>query len=326
MQNGNNPLIVEIKRGSHEDGPGIRSVVFFKGCPLRCVFCHSPETQDPNIEIVFSFRECTNCGDCAESCPQGAIELSRPQRINREKCIRCGQCAAVCPGDGLRLIGRYYPVDELVEILLRDLPFYRHSNGGVTLSGGECTLYPNYLESLLKSLKTNHVHLVLETCGYFNFEVFKRKILPYIDLVYFDIKIADPEFHQKYTGKSNRKIFDNLHRLLQEKAAVVHPRIPLIPGITTRRENISAIVEFLCETGARNVTLLPYNPLGIEMAVRLGRPKASLPETFMTHDKEKEVFAMFQAILDERRDRVRSDVQESSNNKKALINKLTVMK
>jgi pyruvate formate lyase activating enzyme len=326
MQNGNHMLIVEIKRGSHEDGPGIRSVVFFKGCPLRCVFCHSPETQDPKVEIIFSIRECTNCGDCADSCPQGTINLSRPERINREKCIRCGQCAGVCPGDGLRLIGRYYPVEELVEILLRDLPFYRHSNGGITLSGGECTLYPNYLECLLKSLKSRQIHLALETSGYFNYDVFRQKILPYIDLVFFDIKIADPDSHQKYTGKSNRKIFDNLRRLLQEKPAVVHPRIPLIPGITSTRENLSAIVEFLCEAGARDVTLLPYNPLGIEMAVSLGRPKASLPEAFMTPDKEKEVFAMFQTILKKRRDKVRSDVQESSNTKKALIKNLTVMK
>lgn len=309
MQNGNHPLVVEIKRGSHEDGPGIRSVVFFKGCPLRCVFCHSPETQDPKEEIIFSARECTNCGDCADSCIQGAIDLSRPERINRGKCLRCGECAGVCPGDGLRLIGQYYPVEELMEILLRDLPFYRHSHGGVTLSGGECTMYPNYLESLLKSLKARQIHLVLETCGYFSYDVFRQKILPYIDLIYFDIKIADPDIHQKYTGKANRKIFYNLRRLLQEKPAVVYPRIPLIPGITATRENLSAIVELLCKAGAEYVSLLPYNPLGIEMAVRLGRTKASLPEAFMKPDKEKEVYTMFQTILEERREKVRTDVQ-----------------
>jgi len=307
MQNGSYPLIVEIKRDSHEDGPGIRSVVFFKGCPLRCVFCHSPETQDPKQEIVFSERECTNCGDCADSCPQGAIELSRPGRINRGKCIRCGQCASVCPGDGLRLIGRYYPVEELMEILLRDLPFYRHSHGGVTLTGGECTLYPKYLEALLKSLKARQIHLVLETCGYFSYDVFRQKILPYIDLVYFDVKIAEPDIHQKYTGKSNRKILDNLRHLLKERPSIVRPRIPLIPGITATRENLSAIVELLCDAGAEDVTLLPYNPLGIEMAVKLGRTKASLPEAFMTPDEEKEVVAMFQSILEERREKLKED-------------------
>jgi pyruvate formate lyase activating enzyme len=309
MQNGSYPFIVEIKRDSHEDGPGIRSVVFFKGCPLRCVFCHSPETQDPKQEIVFSAGECTNCGDCADTCPQGAIELSRPGRIDRGKCLRCGQCAGVCPGDGLRLIGRYYPIEELMEILLRDLPFYRYSNGGVTLSGGECTMYPSYLETLLKSLKARRIHLVLETCGYFSYDVFRQKILPYIDLVYFDVKIAEPDIHQKYTGKSNRKILDNLRRLLKERPSVVCPRIPLIPGITATRENLSAIVELLCDAGAEDVTLLPYNPLGIEMAVKLGRTKASLPETFMTPDEEKEVVAMFQTILEERQEKVKKDGQ-----------------
>lgn len=305
MRNSNHPLIVEIKRGSHEDGPGIRSVVFFKGCPLRCTFCHSPETQDPKVDIAFSVRECLRCGKCAEACPQGAIDLSYPERINRDRCVRCGECASVCPVKALRRIGQFYPVDSLVEILLRDLPFYRHSGGGVTLSGGECTLYPNYLESLLKDLKAKQVHLVLETSGYFNFKIFKQKILPYIDLIYYDIKIADSETHRAYTGKTNQKILDNLHRLLLEKPAAVHPRIPLIPSITATRKNLSAIVDLLGEAGADNVSLLPYNPMGIEMSVSLGRPKPHLPERFMTPDEEKELCAMFQTILEGKREKVR---------------------
>jgi pyruvate formate lyase activating enzyme len=309
MQKTNLPLIVDIKRHSLEDGPGIRSVVFFKGCSLRCIFCHNPETQDPQAEIAFSEQKCIGCGKCADSCPEGAINVSSQKRIDRDKCVRCGNCARVCPGNALRFVGCYYSVEALTEILLRDLSFYRHSNGGVTLSGGECTIYPDYLKSLLLRLKSNSLHVVLETSGYFAYDVFRQKVLPYIDLIYYDIKIADPEIHQKYTGKANQKIFDNLRRLLQEKPAAVHPRIPLIPGITATRENLSAIVELLCEAGAHDVTLLPYNPLGIEMAVRLGRTKASLPEAFMTPDKEKEVFAMFQAILEERRDKVRSDGQ-----------------
>lgn len=300
MQNGNCPLIVEVKRGSHEDGPGIRSVVFFKGCPLRCTFCHSPETQDPKVDIAFSARECLHCGKCVDSCPQGAIDLSHTKRINRDKCIRCGQCATICPGKALRRIGQYYPVESLVEILMRDLPFYRHSNGGVTLSGGECTLYPNYLESLLKSLKARQIHLVLETCGYFNFEIVKQKILPYIDLIYYDVKIADPGMHRKYTGKTNQKILCNLRRLLLEKPAAIHPRIPLIPGITATQENLSAIVDLLCEAGAENVSLLPYNPLGIEMAVSLGRSRQPLPREFMKPDEERQTYSMFGTIIEEK--------------------------
>jgi pyruvate formate lyase activating enzyme len=183
---------------------------------------------------------------------------------------------------------------------LRDLPFYRYSNGGVTLSGGECTLYPNYLGSLLKSLKARQIHLVLETNGYFNFDVFSRKILPYVDLVYFDVKIADPETHQKHTGKGNHKIFDNLTRLLREKPAAVQPRIPLVPGITTSRENLSSIVGLLREAGAKNISLLPYNPLGIEMAVSLGRSRPILPERFMTPDEEMTIHNTFRNIIDKR--------------------------
>ena len=261
------PLVVDIKRDSLEDGPGIRTVVFFKGCPLRCTFCHSPETQDPKIEIAFSERKCLRCGRCADCCPQGAIDLSTTQRIDRTRCTRCGQCVGICPEKALRKIGQYYPVDSLVEILLRDLPFYRHSGGGVTLSGGECTLYPKYIESLLKNLKARQVHIVLETCGYFNFDVFSRRILPYIDLIYFDVKIADPGKHKKHTGKTNDKILDNLRRLLLEKRTVVHPRIPLIPDITATAENLTAIVGLLVEAGAEDVSLLPYNPMGIEMAI-----------------------------------------------------------
>lgn len=298
MRDNNLPLIVDIKRGSHEDGPGIRSVVFFKGCPLRCTFCHNPETQNPRVDIAFYARECLQCGKCAESCPQGAIDLSHTKHINRDKCMRCGHCVSVCPVKALRKIGQYYPVSSLIEILMRDLPFYRHSNGGVTISGGECTLYPDYLESLLISLKARQVHLVLETCGYFNFDVFKQKILPYVDLIYYDIKIADPETHRKCTGKMNQRILSNLRSLILEKPAAVHPRIPLIPGITATRKNLSAIVDFLVEAGAENVTLVPYNPLGIEMAVSLGRPQSSFPCRFMKPDEEKEVHLMFKTIVE----------------------------
>ena len=294
------PLIVDIKRGSLEDGPGIRSVAFFKGCPLRCIFCHSPETQDPKREIAFSPRECIRCGRCADVCPQGAIDLDFPGRIHRERCIRCGTCAGVCPGKGLKLIGSYYPVEALTEILLRDLPFYRHSGGGVTLSGGECTLYPDYLEALLKLLKARGIHVTLETSGYFDYWAFRKKILPHIDLIYYDIKIADPQAHRRNIGKSNRKIFANLRLLLQEKGVEVHPRVPLVPGITATEENLSAIIDLLCEIGARDVSLLPYNPMGIEMAVSLGRVKAALPEHFMKPDEEEEIVALFRKLLQEK--------------------------
>jgi pyruvate formate lyase activating enzyme len=308
-QENNLPLIVDIKRDSREDGPGIRSVVFFKGCPLRCFFCQNPEAQVPEMEIAFSSRECIQCGKCEEACPQKAIDLRFPGRIHRQSCIRCGRCAGVCPGKGLRVIGTYYPPETLTEILLRDSAFYKHSGGGVTLSGGECTLYPDYLECLLNLLKVKGVHIVLETCGYFDFGRFEQKVLPYIDLVYFDIKFADSYLHRKYTGKSNRLILDNFRRLLRTRKVKIHPRIPMIPGVTATRENLSAIVDFLCEAGAENVSLLSYNPLGMEMYPCLGKPGPLLPDKLMKPDEEQALYAMFTKII-ERKKRSGSMAQE----------------
>jgi len=295
------PLIVDIKRHSLEDGPGIRSVVFFKGCPLRCVFCHSPETQECGREIAFYPRRCIQCGQCAAACPQGAIELDFAGRIHRERCLRCGACADVCPGGGLKLIGSAYSVEHLAEILLRDRAFFRHSGGGVTLSGGECTLYPEYLEPLLHLLKKEGVHVALETSGYFDYPVFRRKLLPHFDLIYFDFKIGDPQLHRRYCGKSNRRIYRNLKALIREGAAVVYPRIPLVPNITATAENLAAIVDLLCLASASDVTLLPYNPLGVEMAINLGRAKPPLLERFMTAGEEGMIREMFLKILGDKK-------------------------
>lgn len=284
-----------------EDGPGIRSVVFFKGCPLRCIFCHNPETQDPEAEIAFSAKDCIGCGRCESVCPRGAIDLNFPGRIHRESCLRCGGCAQACPGKGLRLIGRYYPVKELSQILLRDIAFYRHSGGGVTISGGECTLYPEYLEPLLSNLKGEGIHIALETSGYFDYDSFSSKILPYLDLVYYDIKLADPNLHKLYLGRSNARILANLGRLLDESEVEVNPRIPLIPDITATGENLLAIVELLSDIGSESVSLLPYNPMGVEMAVSLGRPRPDLPISFMKPDKEIEIITMLGKIIEQKR-------------------------
>ena len=300
-QTNSSPLIVDIKRYSFEDGPGIRSVVFFKGCSLRCVFCQNYEAQNPEKEIVFSARECINCGECARVCPHEAVDMQFPGRIHRERCVRCGRCVEACPGRGLQIVGSYYTIEDLTETLLRDRPFYRHSGGGVTLSGGECTLYPDYLELLLKSLKAEGIHTVLETSGDFDYDVFRRKILPYIDLIYYDLKIADPESHRKYTGRTNQRILQNLRRLLQEDDVEIHPRIPLIPGITATRENLSDIADILRSSGAKDVTLLPYNPMGIEMAEKLGRPKPPLPESFMKPEEEEKLYDMFVKLVQDKK-------------------------
>ncbi|MFC1516689.1 glycyl-radical enzyme activating protein [Thermodesulfobacteriota bacterium] len=300
MEMSNLPLIVDIKRHSLVDGPGIRSVVFFKGCSLRCIFCHNPECQDPRQEIAFYPGTCIHCDECVETCESEAIDNQAGGRIIREKCNMCGKCVDACPTSSIRLIGKRRSVDDIFEELLCDQSFYRHSGGGVTLSGGECTLWPDFLEPLLIKLKEKEIHLLLETSGYFNFESFRRKILPYLDVVYFDLKLIDDNDHMRITGKSNARILDNFQRFIKLQRVEVLPRTPIIPGITDTKKNLTAIVDFLCDAGAEKMSLLPYNPMWIDTALNIGRPKPSLPESFMKPDEEKAVYLMLRNIIAEK--------------------------
>jgi pyruvate formate lyase activating enzyme len=289
------PLIADIKRHSLEDGPGIRSVVFFKGCPLRCGFCHNPEMQRPQAEIVFRPDRCIACGDCVPVCARGAVSLADAGRVDRARCDGCGKCALICPGSALAQVGRAYPIDELVEILLRDQGFYRHSGGGVTFSGGECTLFPEYLVELAVALKQHGVHLLVETAGDFDADWFVRDLLPLVDLVFFDAKLADEDLHRTHCGRDNRRIFANLAQLLAAAPGRVEVRVPLVPDVTATRENLEALARRLRGLGARRATLLPYNPLGRQMAARLGQEAPPLPERFMTDVEVAAAIAIFQA-------------------------------
>ncbi len=291
------PLIVAIKRHSLEDGPGIRSVVFFKGCPLRCVFCHNPETQESQPEIAFTPGECIHCGECANVCPAKAISLESQERIDRKLCNRCAKCVEVCPGKGLRLVGKSYQIQELGDLLLRDRAFYTYSGGGLTLSGGECTLYSEYIAALLEFLKPFGLHVVLETSGFFNYEKFKTKILPYIDMVYFDLKIANSYDHVRFTGRSNRGILRNLKQLGREKRVKVIPRIPLVPNITATKKNLAGIARILRETGFEDAVLMPYNPMGIGKLGIIGKPERYPEKRFMSREEEKTLKQMFRKMV-----------------------------
>ena len=299
-QRGLLPLVVDVKRYSLEDGPGIRSVVFLKGCPLRCTFCQNPEAQSPDVEIAYSPQKCIGCGNCAEACSCAAVTFDAPGRILRERCTRCGACSEACPTGALRLIGTAYRPETLAEVLLRDFSYYKHSGGGVTLSGGEATLYADYVERLLRLLKAEGVHLLLDTCGHFRYETFRRKLLPYLDTVYFDIKFADAQLHRRHTGKPNGRIVENLRRLLGEPSVEVQPRVPLIPGITATQENLSGIVDLLCDAGASSVHLLPYNPMGLGMFEALGRPRPSVSDSFMKPEDLEHLYNAFRQILEQR--------------------------
>jgi len=291
------PLIVDIKRHSVEDGPGIRSVVFFKGCPLRCVFCHSPETQLPGPEVAFYPDRCVSSGACAGACPRTAITLAGGGRIDRTRCEPCDACSAACPSRGLRLIGRDLPVQELVAELLCDRPFYRHSGGGVTLSGGECTLYPDYLEDLLVRLGREGVPVAIQTSGHTDFDRLRRQVLPHVRHVYYDLKFADRELHLRYTGQSNDLILANLERVLAYPGLDVEVRVPLVPGLTATVDNLSGIVAILRRLRAPSVRLLPWNPMGLTMAERLGRPRPALPAHLMSHEEERHVRDLLAALV-----------------------------
>jgi pyruvate formate lyase activating enzyme len=286
------PLVIDIKRYSLHDGPGIRSVVFFKGCPLRCIFCHNPETQQPEPEIAFSRNRCIRCGACLEICPQEALDEEFSGRIHREKCNRCGKCADLCPTDALRLIGKYYSAESLTEVLSRDFAYYHYSGGGVTLSGGESTLFPDYIELLLKNLKARGIHIVLETSGYFDYRSFRRKIYPHLDMIYYDIKLVDNQAHLKHCGRPNGIILRNFRALMTEDKDKVLPRIPLVPGITATEENLTAVVNFLRDCGAKKLFPVPYNPMGFAKLETLGRPSPDLPTRFMTPEETEHAYEM----------------------------------
>lgn len=277
------PLIVDIKRNALGDGPGIRTTIFFKGCPLACVWCQNPEAIKPYPEIAYSPGDCLVCGACEVTCPEGAIDLQRrPQPVDRARCRRCGTCTTRCPSKGIRLVGRHYHAAELAGIVSEDIPDYENSGGGVTLSGGEPTLHPRYLEPFLQVLKFNRIHVNLESCGYYARPVFEKYILPYLDLVCFDIKLIDPAAHRRYTGRGNGRILENFKALIRGGRVPVLPRVPLVPGITATAENLAGIASFLRELGLKRAALLPYNPLWLATAESLGRESSYRCDRLMT--------------------------------------------
>lgn len=267
------PLILEIKGNSLDDGPGIRSVVFFKGCPISCIWCHNPESKNPYSELSYDASKCINCGECQKVCTINAIAGYKTIDIDRKKCNLCFACVDVCPSKALTRVGFSMSVNEITERVLKDKEFYNVSGGGVTLSGGEPTMFPVFIGQLLSKLKENKIHTLLETCGQFKLSLIKKHILPFIDLIYYDLKLIDSDRHRKYCGVSNHNIlgnFKSLYGLSQKMDFILIPRTPLIPDITDTEENLMGIAEFLSEIGVREAHLLPYNPLWYEKEEKLG--------------------------------------------------------
>ncbi|RJP90128.1 MAG: glycyl-radical enzyme activating protein [Desulfobacteraceae bacterium] len=294
------PLILDIKGNSLDDGPGIRSVVFFKGCPLSCVWCHNPESKKPGPEISFDQAECVGCDSCLGVCPEHALNRNLPFFIDRNCCTLCGACVENCPSGALSMVGKSMSVGDIVTNVSRDKPFYKNSGGGVTCSGGEPTLYMDFLSSLLQRLKTNGIHTLLETCGMFDFTAFSEKIVPYTDAVYYDIKIHDPDTHQQFCGVKNDLILKNfikLNAIALQNGFELLPRTPLIPNITATEKNLTAIAGFLNTQSIRKARLLAYNPLWHDKTGKIGTTDSlrTQPEmtSWISRDKLEKYAAIF---------------------------------
>ena len=264
--------VFDIKKFSIYDGPGIRTTIFFKGCDLSCKWCQNPEGYSAKIELYYDKNKCINCNSCLTVCSIGKINKSISSRFSNEiKCLNgCSKCYDVCPSGAIYEIGKSYEVDELVRITLEDLEFYKASEGGVTLSGGEPLLQIDFIEKFLKKLKKYKVNTIIETAGFVEWDNFCR-IINYTDIFYFDLKIINKYEHIEYTEQSNELILNNLLKLSREKNKIVI-RIPLIPGITDTDENLINIINFIKDNKLEkyDIELLPYNELAKEKYKKVG--------------------------------------------------------
>ena len=260
--------IINIQKYSVHDGPGIRTTIFFKGCPLNCLWCHNPESQSYLPQIMFFKERCTGCGICVENCPSKALIMERKiPKIISEKCLSCGQCEDSCPYNARQISGNIFTESELMKEIKKDELFYEQSGGGVTFSGGEPLSQLEFLSSMLSLCNNAGIHTCLDTCGFSSWENLK-KISDKVDLFLYDLKFMDEERHKKYTGVSNKAILENLKNL-SDSGKRIFIRMPLISGINDGDDIIKS-AEFLSALNIEQVNLLPYHKMGIEKYERVG--------------------------------------------------------
>ncbi len=265
-------LIFDVKKYAIHDGPGIRTTVFFKGCPLRCAWCHNPEGQSARPEVMVKATRClAGCRACAAACPKGAIiRRGRSLSVDRSSCDGCGVCADTCPSQALELAGRKTSVPELAERLFQDNVFYERSGGGVTFSGGEPLSQPDFLEALLAECRRREVRTAIDTCGYVPAEVLGR-FAGKADLFLYDLKVMDEARHTRWTGVSNRTILENL-RVLAGAGQRIVIRIPLVSGINDDPDNVRRTADFVRSLkSVERISLLPYHNLARDKFGRLER-------------------------------------------------------
>jgi len=287
MNNGEKGLIFNIQRFSVHDGPGIRTTVFLKGCPLSCRWCSNPESQSFFPELTVRDILCKGCGACVEVCPQGAITISQEEgrRIDRGKCDRCFLCLESCQYQALSVCGKYMKASQILDEVLQDRLFYKNSNGGVTLSGGEVLSQSPFAVNVFKACKTEGLHTVLDTSGYGPWKEMKA-VLPFVDLILFDLKNLNSDEHKRTTGVGNKIILENLHKV--SRVTPVWLRIPIISGFNDSVEQIKNMALLGKQIGAKKISLLPYHEGGKSKSEQIGRcyplPEARPPDEEHIHN------------------------------------------
>lgn len=276
-------LIFDIQRYSLHDGPGIRTVVFFKGCPLRCKWCANPESLNNNPQLYYNKKDCIGCQRCVKACTQDALAFKKDQIIiDIQKCSLLFNCVKVCPTGALNQNGEWYTVKQVIEIALKDAHFYKNSGGGITLSGGEVLNQSEFAEKLLKTAKENGLHTAIETSGYSEWKDFLR-VLTYTDLVLYDIKHVDEKAHKYYTGVSNKLILENLKKTVKTGIELV-ARIPIIPSVNAGKESIKAYIDLLTSLGIKKANILPFHQLGVAKYEMIGLPYTFKDEKTPTNE------------------------------------------
>lgn len=265
-------LVFNIQKYSLHDGPGIRTTVFLKGCPLCCAWCHNPESRSPRSQIIILEARCAACGECRRACPFGkAVQGEGPLPPWLPECTLCGECIDACPTGARQIVGERMTLDEVMKAVLQDRIFYEDSAGGVTVSGGEPLTQPAFLKALLASCRAEGLRTAVDTCGFACTDIL-LEVAGLADLMLYDLKMMDDAKHRQYTGVSNAPVLANLKAL-----AGVHNniwlRVPVIPGINDSDENLHAVAGFAASLrGIRQVNLLPYHKIGLPKFRRLGQP------------------------------------------------------
>jgi pyruvate formate lyase activating enzyme len=267
-------LVFDIKKYSIHDGPGIRTTVFLKGCPLACQWCHNPESQATGRERIFRESRCIRCGACVAACTQRAISWDGDgPRTSREKCTLCGACVEACTSEAREIVGREMTVAQVMDEIRRDVAFYDESGGGVTFSGGEPLMQPGFLRALLRACRREEIHTALDTCGYAPWDTLDA-IRRTVDLFLYDLKLLDEARHREFTGASNALILSNVQALSQGGQEIIL-RVPVIPGVNDDEESSRQIGVFAASLPhLREVDLLPYHHTAIDKYERLGRAYA----------------------------------------------------